>query len=297
MGSGTYFAVDAAFWTDPEVVDNFTPEDKYFYLYLLTCIHGNVAGCFQISTKQMADELGYSKETVEHLIDRFVTVHKMIDYSRENKEILIHKWCRHHWTKSDKYLSAVEKKISAIKTDKFREYLEATFDLFSNSNGKDTVWIPYQYGMDTSFLSFNINNSFNREIERDRGGMGEEEETTESVQEEVQEVVDEWNDAGFKSVERISLSSRRGEMTKKRIQDYGVDKVIEAIHRARSSDFLHGKNERGWMATYDWFIRPENFQKVLEGNYDNRKKNRTFMDMYWEEVNGKGGSSEIVDVT
>lgn len=291
MGSGTYFAVDAAFWTDPEVVDNFTPEDKYFYLYLLTCIHGNVAGCFQISTKQMADELGYSKETVEHLIDRFVTVHKMIDYSRENKEILIHKWCRHHWTKSDKYIAAVEKKIAAIKTDKFRDYLEAVLMAFTNSDSKDTVWIPYQYGMDTSFLSFNINNSFNREIERDRGGTGEEEETKASIQ----QVVDEWNNAGFKEVERISPSSRRGEMTRKRVQDYGADKVIEAIRRARASDFLHGKNNRGWAATYDWFIRPENFQKVLEGNYDNRKRNRTFVDMYLEEMNGKDGCTEIVD--
>ena len=28
--------------------------------------------------------------------------------------------------------------------------------------------------------------------------------------------------------------------------------------------------DRGWMITFDWFLLPSNFQKVLEGNYDNR---------------------------
>lgn len=292
MGSGTYFAVDAEFWTDPVVVDNFTPEDKYFYLYLLTSIHGNVAGCFQISTKQMADELGYSKETVEHLIDRFVSVHQMIDYDKENKEILIHKWGRHHWTRSDKYIAAVQKKIAAIKTEKFKNYLTSVLEAFLCSDGIDMVWIPYQYGMDTSFLY--IKDSIKNDIkERDRGGMGEKERKND----EVQIVVNEWNQAGFKNIERVSPSSKRGEMTRKRVKDYGVDKVIEAIRRASRSDFLHGKNDREWAATYDWFIRPENFQKVLEGNYDNRgRKSRSFMDMLMEEENGETGRIEIVDI-
>ena len=27
--------VHITFWTDPKIVDDFTPEDKYFYIYLL----------------------------------------------------------------------------------------------------------------------------------------------------------------------------------------------------------------------------------------------------------------------
>jgi hypothetical protein len=29
---------------------------------------------------------------------------------------------------------------------------------------------------------------------------------------------------------------------------------------------------RGFVAKFDWMIRPNNFQKIIEGNYDNRKK-------------------------
>ena len=31
-----YRNVQTSFWTDPKVADDFTPEDKFFYLYLFT---------------------------------------------------------------------------------------------------------------------------------------------------------------------------------------------------------------------------------------------------------------------
>lgn len=102
---------------------------------------------------------------------------------------------------------------------------------------------------------------------------------------DVRRVIEEWNQTDFKHVERISPESKRGEMLRKRINDYGIDKVIEAIHRANESKFLKGFNRKGWTADFGWFIRPENFQKVLEGNYDNRnigfggKRSLTFMDV------------------
>jgi len=89
---------------------------------------------------------------------------------------------------------------------------------------------------------------------------------------DVRRVIEEWNKTDFKAIERISPNSRRGDMVRKRITDYGVDKVVEAIHRANQSKFLKGYNHKGWTADFNWFIRPENFQKVLEGNYDNREE-------------------------
>lgn len=171
----TYFSVDADFWTDADVMDNFTPEDKYFYLYLLTSPHCNVSGCFELSIKQASYELGYSKDTVDHLVERFITVHKMIDYDRDTKEMLVHKWGKHHWTHSDKYIVALRKKVSEIKSAKFKAYLLDISERFIAK--EDTVWIPYQYGMDTTFLSFPLNNTIPLSIEDSNRGVGEEEET------------------------------------------------------------------------------------------------------------------------
>ena len=175
---GTYSTVDASFWTDPVIVDNFTPEDKYFYLYLLTCPFGNIAGCFEISLKQLSDHTGYSRDSIERLIERFVTFHKVIDYCKETKEILICNWGKHHWTTSDKYLKALRKRIDTIKTPRFREYLYEASQLYFNSEDDDTVWIPYTYGMDTSSsvtYPYTIYPSVKGKIEEgDKGGMGEE---------------------------------------------------------------------------------------------------------------------------
>ncbi len=83
-----------------------------------------------------------------------------------------------------------------------------------------------------------------------------------------------WNalsDIGIKPVRGVSSGSKRNETLRARIREYGEDTIIEAIGKIRNSDFLQGDNNRGWMITFDWFLLPSNFQKVLEGNYDNSR--------------------------
>jgi hypothetical protein len=68
----------------------------------------------------------------------------------------------------------------------------------------------------------------------------------------------------------LSCEGKRREFVRGRIREHGIDKVYEMISKASESDFLNGKNERGWIADFTWLFSPSNFQKVLEGNYDNR---------------------------
>ena len=81
-------------------------------------------------------------------------------------------------------------------------------------------------------------------------------------------VMQAWNSLGLQQVSRITADSNRGRMLYARITDYGVDAVLEAIEKIRNSDFLKGQNAKGWSITFDWFVKPNNFPKVLEGNYD-----------------------------
>ena len=98
-----YRTVSMSFWTDSKVIDDFTPEDKYFYLYLFTNPHTNLAGCYEISIKQIASETGYSRETVDNLIKRLETVHDVLRYSSKTKEILLLNWHKYNWTSSEKF--------------------------------------------------------------------------------------------------------------------------------------------------------------------------------------------------
>lgn len=86
--------VDTSFWTDGKV-DEFTPEDKYFMLYLLTNPFSTQLGIYEISIKQVAFHLGYSMDSVRNLIDRFENKYGIIVFSKGTNEIAIKNFLRH----------------------------------------------------------------------------------------------------------------------------------------------------------------------------------------------------------
>ena len=86
--------VDTTFWTDGKV-DEFSPEDKYFMLYLLTNPFSTQLGIYEISTKQAAFQMGYSVDALKVLLDRFENKYNMILFSKETNEIAIINFLRH----------------------------------------------------------------------------------------------------------------------------------------------------------------------------------------------------------
>ena len=86
--------VDTSFWTDPGTED-FTPEDKYFMVYILTNPFTTQLGIYGLSIKNAAFQLGYSVESVQNLINRFENKYGIIIYSKDTKEIAIKNFLRH----------------------------------------------------------------------------------------------------------------------------------------------------------------------------------------------------------
>ena len=81
-------------------------------------------------------------------------------------------------------------------------------------------------------------------------------------------VLEAWNSLGLQQISRLTAGSKRSTMLRARIKEYGTDAVLKAIEKIRNSDFLKGQNAKGWVITFEWFVKPNNFPKVLEGNYD-----------------------------
>ncbi len=117
----TYRTVHISFWTDPKVDDDFTPEDKYFYLYLLTNPHTNICGCYEISMKQMVRETGYNEDTVKRLLHRMEYTHGVIQYDPETKEVFVPKWGKYNWFNSKDTMAGVAKVVSCIKAQRFKQ--------------------------------------------------------------------------------------------------------------------------------------------------------------------------------
>ena len=58
-----------------------------------------------------------------------------------------------------------------------------------------------------------------------------------------------------------------------RIREYDFDTVCRAINNIKKSRFLQGY-VNDFAITFDWFVRPNNFIKVLEGNYTDKQIQR-----------------------
>lgn len=96
----------------------------------------------------------------------------------------------------------------------------------------------------------------------------------------VSQIVTEWNTLtqyGIKPVSRLSSGTKRYDSLTARIKQYGLTDVLNAIDNIRHSDFLQGKvnGNRQWVITFDWFVLPNNFPKVLEGQYNNSVSNNS----------------------
>ena len=77
--------------------------------------------------------------------------------------------------------------------------------------------------------------------------------------------IEKWNSLGLNKL--INIKNKRLKSLKARVKEYGIEKVMEAIDNINQSDFLKGKNDRGWQIDFDWLIKPNNFIKVLENKY------------------------------
>ena len=67
-----------------------------------------------------------------------------------------------------------------------------------------------------------------------------------------------------------ALSDARKKAIKARLQTYTYEDFQTLFTKADAINFLKGKNDRNWSASFDWLIKDANMAKVLDGNYDNK---------------------------
>ena len=138
--------IDTNFWTDDKVVDMFSPEDKLFFLYLLTNPHTTQLGIYPLNKKIMAFEIGYSIEAIDVLLDRFENKYHIILRSRKTSEIAIMNYLRHSIVKGGKPMEDLLVAEASRVTDK--SLIRAIHDYlikFPNLNESVKAILPLIY--------------------------------------------------------------------------------------------------------------------------------------------------------
>lgn len=84
-------------------------------------------------------------------------------------------------------------------------------------------------------------------------------------------IVSEWNHTAKKlgKPEVRDLTPERRQLLKARIGQYSIDDFKNVFGKIERSPFLRGDTNKWRGATFDWVFKKANFQKTLEGNYDN----------------------------
>lgn len=108
--------VDTAFWTDMDVIDNYSVEDKYFYLYLMTNAKTTQVGIYALPIKVMSFETGYTVDVIRVLLERFNSKYKKIIYSNSTQEVTLLHSLQTTILKGGKPVSdLLEKELTRIK--------------------------------------------------------------------------------------------------------------------------------------------------------------------------------------
>lgn len=127
--------VERGYWQD-EFILELTPEQKFFYLYLMTNNKVNTLGAYVFPLTMSTVELGYNKETVLKLLDHFAQVGKII-WDETTKEVFLLNWPKRNWNRKTATLRALKKDFDALKSPMLREKISALLSAFSDGEAID----------------------------------------------------------------------------------------------------------------------------------------------------------------
>ena len=176
--------VDTSFWSDEKVMD-FSPEDKYFMLFLLTNEYTTQLGVYYLPIKKAAFDLGYSEDTVRVLLDRFENKYSILKYSNVTGEVAIKNYLVYSVVSGGKplydcivkesdlvkdksllvyiYNNLINKDIKNDTVNKFIDYLSISLNDIDNVNDNDNERIVHE-----SWYESSTNRGTNRGTNRPR---------------------------------------------------------------------------------------------------------------------------------
>ncbi len=293
------------FWNDTKVLERFTPEDKLFWLYLLTNSHTKQIGVYRIPRKVLAFELGYSIESTTALLERFEFNYKLIKYNKDTSEVAIRNWGKYNLIKGGSPIECCIK--SELKNIEDKKLVSYVIDSVTNKNLKvfiqnclkeyDTCHDTYS---DTPMeidgeIQENNNSSkiaISNDTHHDTGGKlklklkediysvehtssdetSESESITDAVKAPYGEIIAHYN-AICKSLPKVKARSKARDKSMKSLYRKlkSLEKVTELFSKVESSDFLTGRDGRWANCGFDWILKESNYIKILEGNYDNKR--------------------------
>ena len=259
--------VSTGFWEDSMVVNEFSPEDKYFMLYLLTNPHTSQLGIYRLVPKLAAFELGYSTETVMVLLERFETKYGIIKFSKETSEVAIKNFLKHSIIKGGKpVMDCLLKEEREVKDKSLLTYI------YDSINDIDTLNITVKEYLEHININNNNNNNNDNENERivacDFLRFSDDSSSSDdgkNIKKEIEDVFESLWKLYPRKLGKGSIKPK----TKERIYRIGYDNMKKCIERYKSS--VAGKDEQ--YIQYGSTFFNSGYVDYLDENYESADSN------------------------
>lgn len=137
-----YRQIHVSYWQDGFIL-SLPPEEKYFYIYLMTNSKTTQCGIYELPLKVVEIETGLSSDRIFELIHKFVR-YRRIEFNEETREIMLLNWLKHNSLKSPKVMSCAMKELEQIKHIPYLEQFERLCKQYKYPI--DTLSIPYPKG-------------------------------------------------------------------------------------------------------------------------------------------------------
>lgn len=303
--------VDVDFWTDEKVMDMFTPEDKLFFIYLLTNPHTTQLGIYAINPKYIQVELGYSSDSVDVLLDRFENQYNIIKYSKKTKEIAVKNFLKHSIIKGGAPVrDCLIRELKAVKNKELINFVFAHIKQYENLNKtvRDIIdeyeemngEVVYCYDKRKSVQKENNENDNVNDNENENENENEVS-CNDSLDESPTpppppkkksnttvdyELFKDIYNRFCSSLPQIRvLSDKRKKAIREFLKELDFCYFEEACKKANESNFLTGQNDRGWKADFDFIIKPEKALSIIEGGkYGSNSVVKKYDDAKTEEI-------------
>lgn len=240
-------------------------EAKHLFFYVLTSPHGNMIGFYHLPNLYIAADVNLPIGDVQPLINEIVT-QGLIEYDKEAEVVLIPSWFEHNPLSNENQVKGARSALSEVPRNRLLNRFETVSKGFGNR---------YETICQT------VSNS--------------EEETEEETETEGRKATAE----RIRSLYNQLVASQDGfpkaiGLSDKRIKSIlARDKELQSEYKiswevffgvVAASDFLAGKcnndSHPNFRADLDWLMKPDNFLKVIERKYDNKKPVQTAYDRY-----------------
>ena len=169
------------------------------------------------------------------------------------------------------YILNWEKHQSAEKLAKIKEQTRKRVarHRLKQSQGEDVTQCNDNVTQDVTLQVTHGNaTDIDRDIDRDNSSPSA---SARGVDIDVNNIMEQWNnlDPNITRIQAINPGTTRYKNLKARLNQYGTDSFITVIDNIKASAFLKGY-VKDFIITFDWLVKPNNYIKVLEGNYNER---------------------------